>query len=114
MNNVLSLNPAALLTSRSMVIINKKFFAVIIFFSLLSLLFLYIFQINSLVSSSYSLQSLQKNIDGLNQDNENLEISLAGTGALDSIESKISGLGFKKITKINYIQIMETSVASAK
>jgi hypothetical protein len=114
MRNALSLNPAALSVSSPRIGVNMKIFAVIIILSFMFLLFFYVFQANNFVLSGYSLQNYQKTINKLAQDNENLEMALAQMGALENIESKISGLGFEKISKINYIQLMETSVASAK
>jgi hypothetical protein len=114
MNNALSPISSSLSSSRLGAGINVRIFAAAVFLSFLFLLFFYIFQANNFVSGGYSLQGYQKTISELTRNNEKLEATLASLGALDSIESKISELGFEKISEINYIQIMETSVASAK
>jgi hypothetical protein len=114
MSNVLSLNPAMLSVIRLRAGVNVKIFAAAVFCLFLFLSFFYVFQTNSAVLSGYSLQNYQKTIDKLIQNNEALEMTLAGIGALENIDSKTTELGFEKISKINYIQIMETSVASAK
>ena len=79
-----------------------------------SLLVSYIFQINNLVSKSYSLQSYQKNIEKISLENDKMESNLAGAGSLQNAEVRISELGFEKITKIHYIQILENTVAQAQ
>ena len=93
---------------------NKNILILSSIFVILSLLVMYIFQINSLVSRSYSLQSYQKDIEKISSENEKIESNLAGAGSLQNAELKISELGFEKTTKIHYIQILENSVASAR
>jgi len=93
---------------------NKKILIMTAFLIIFSLLLSYIFQINNLVSKSYSLQNYQKSIQKLSSENEKMESNLAGNGSLQNAEVKISELGFEKITKIHYIQILENTVASAK
>jgi len=93
---------------------NKKILMPAAFLIIFSLLISYIFQINNLVSKSYSLQSYQKNIEKISLGNEKMESNLAGTGSLQNAEVRISELGFEKITKIHYIQILENTVASVK
>lgn len=93
---------------------NKKILILVAFSIIFSLLISYIFQINNLVSKSYSLQSYQKNIEKISLENEKMESNLAGAGSLQNAEIRISELGFEKITKIHYIQILENTVARAQ
>ena len=93
---------------------NKNILISAAIFVIFSLLVFYIFQINNLVSKSYALQSYQKNIEKISSENEKMESSLAGAGSLQGAELKVSELGFEKITKIHYIQILENTVASAR
>lgn len=94
--------------------LNKKLVLAVFSAAIMLLLMFYIFQINSLTAKSYSLQSYQKKINNLGQENEKLEMELAHAGSLVNIESMTGGLEFEKITKINYVQIMENSMAAAK
>jgi hypothetical protein len=93
---------------------NKKILISAAFLIIFSLLVSYIYQINNLVSKSYSLQNCQKNIEKISLENEEMESNLAGAGSLQNAEIKISQLGFEEITKIHYVQILEKTVASAK
>ena len=93
---------------------NKKIFILAAISFIFCLLIFYIFQINNLVSKSYSLQSYQKNIEKIFSENEKMESNLAGVRSLQNAEARISELGFEKITKIHYIQILESAVATAK
>ncbi len=93
---------------------NKKILILTAFSIIFSLLIFYIFQINNLVSKSYSLQSYQKNIEKISLENDKMESNLADAGSLQNAEVRISELGFEKITKIHYIQILENAVARAQ
>ncbi len=93
---------------------NKNILILVAISIIFSLLVSYIFQINSLVSKSYSLKSYQKNIEKISSENEKMESSLAGAGSLQNAEVRIAELGFEKITKIHYIQILENAVARAQ
>ncbi len=91
---------------------NKKILLFMSFALLFLLLAFYVFQINNFVSSGYILRNQQKSFEKLSQENEKLETSSAAAGSLGRAEEKISELGFEKISKIHYIQIMETAVAA--
>ncbi|MFH1401832.1 MAG: hypothetical protein ABIG40_02625 [Parcubacteria group bacterium] len=93
---------------------NKNILILTAFLIIFSLLVSYIFQINNLVSKSYSLQSYQKNIEKVSSENEKMESSLAGAGSLQNAEARISKLGFEEITKIHYIQISGNTAVSVK
>jgi predicted PurR-regulated permease PerM len=93
---------------------NRKILIMAAFSVIFYLLISYIFQINNLVSKSYSLQSYQKNIEKISSENDKMESNLAGVGSLQNAEARILGLGFEKIIKIHYIQILENTVASAQ
>jgi hypothetical protein len=93
---------------------NKKILVLMSVSLVFFLLAFYIFQINNLVSNNYLLKSQQKSLIKLNQENERLAANLAGVGSLGSAEERVSELGFKKISGIHYIQILEGAVASAK
>lgn len=114
MNNILALNQIILLTRCVDLRWTRRFFAAIMMVSVFSLMVFYVFQVNNLTSSSYSLQDYQKNIEKLTRENEMLEKSLAGTKLLSDVEGRTLEFGFEKVNKINYIQTIETSVASAK
>ena len=93
---------------------NKKILILAALSIIFYLLVSYIFQINNLVSKSYSLQSYQRNIEKISSENDKMELNLAGVRSLQNAEVRISELGFEKITKIHYIQILENTVAQAQ
>ena len=93
--------------------LNFRFFY-LIFLLLIPLLVFYIFQINSVVSGSYQFQRYQKEIDELTGENKFLEVSSANINSLENIDSRVQELGFEKIDKIHYIQILEGSAVTKK
>lgn len=112
MSNILTLNQPILfvryLTWRPPL---RNFWILIVCF-IIFLLSFYVFQINSLVSEGYLLQTYQNKTEKLIQENERLETSLAEMGSLGNIESLIQGLNFEKISQIHYIQILESQVVT--
>jgi hypothetical protein len=58
------------------------------------------------VSESYQLQKYQKKIDELSQENKLLEINSVKVNSLESIHEKVQELGFEKVDKIYYIQVL--------
>lgn len=93
--------------------LNFRFFY-LIFLLLIPLLVFFIFQINSVVSGSYQLQRYQKRIDELTGENKFLEVNSANINSLESVDSRVQELGFEKIDKIHYIQILESSAVTKK
>lgn len=81
------------------------------FISIIILSTFYIFQINSVVSESYLLQNYQKKLNQLRQENLILEINLAQVNFLGNVEKKIENLGFEKVDKVYYIQVLENQIA---
>ena len=90
---------------------NLKIFWVIGFVLISLLLALYVFQVSRLVSETYTLQSYQKRVSQIFEENKILEINLAKTNSLSNITPKIKELGFEKINAVNYIQVVDNSVA---
>jgi hypothetical protein len=106
-SSILFIRPLALRT-------NRKFVFSSLLFLTFCLLVCYFFQINALTAQSYSLQEYQDKIEELETQNGKLEVKLASLDSLSSVESLAGSLEYEKITKINYVQIMEASVAAVK
>ena len=72
----------------------------------------YIFQVNALTFESYQIQNYQKKIENLTRENKILEINSFRMNSLANIKNEIQNLGFQKIDKIHYIQILESQMVS--
>ena len=106
----LTLNPIILIVRYFSFKFNLKFFWALGVFLTILLLVFYIIQTNSLAFEGFLAQSYQKKIDKLAKENEKLEINSAAAGSLSNINVLLSDLNFEKIGKIQYIQILESSM----
>ena len=94
--------------------VNWKQFCFVGFFLSLAMLVFYVWQINDLTRGSYLINSYEKQISQLTDENKNLEVSFAENSFLGQALIKIQALNFQKVTSVKYIQIPENSVATAK
>jgi len=108
MNNILTLHPP--ISLRFKLKFNLKLFWITLSILIITLLGLYIFQVNYLTYETYQLQNSQKKIDELSFENEILEIKLAKLTSLVNIETLIEKFNFEKANKIHYIQISESQI----
>lgn len=94
--------------------INWKSVCYIGFFASLVLLAFYVWQVNSLTSGSYLMNSYEKQANKLSQENKNLQVSFAESSFLGEALVKIQALNFQKTTSVRYIQIIEDPTQVAK
>jgi len=78
--------------------------------ALFLLLGLYIFQVNAEVKEKHSLGRSKETIAKLSLENKDLEIWLARKESLEDLSREVEKLNFVKIDKIDYIQIIDSSV----
>jgi hypothetical protein len=91
--------------------VNWKAVCLLGFFMGLALLVFYVWQINDLTRGFYLINSYEKQISKLSDENKNLEISFAESSFLGQALVKIQALNFQKVTSAKYIQIPDNSVA---
>ena len=73
----------------------------------------YIYLINDMTRGSYVVRNYNKQIYTLTEQNRVLETNFAQTGFLGSIQEKVKALSFEKTTQVNYIQLLNVSLAVA-
>ena len=95
-------------------LINWKLVCVIGFFMTLSLLVFYVWQINDLTRGYYLINNYEKQVGRLTDENKNLEVSSAESSFLGQALLKIQALNFQKTISVKYIQIADSSVATAQ
>lgn len=69
----------------------------------------YVWQVNDLTRGSYSVDSYEKQISKLADENKNLQVSFAESSFLGQALVKIQALNFQKTTSVKYIQILDNS-----
>lgn len=112
MNKILTLNlPFSFLRLFSLRISLKSFWY-LAGLLIISLLVFYVFQVNTLMSENYQIQNYRQEIKKLTSENKILEIDSFQINSLENIGNKIKDLGFEKIDKVYYIQILESQMVS--
>jgi len=94
--------------------INWKVICFAGFFMALALLVFYVWQVNDLTRGSYFINSYEKQISQLSQENKNLQVSFAENSFLGQALLKVQALNFQKTTSVKYIQIPDNSVATVQ
>ena len=107
-------NLQAKINSVSLPEINWKAVCFIGFFMSLALLVFYVWQINDLTRGSYQINSYEKQISKLSDENKNLEVSFAESSFLGQALEKIQALNFQKTNSVKYIQVSGSPVASVQ
>ena len=85
-------------------------------FTIMFLLFFYVYSVNELTKGTYLIKNYEKQTNNLLQENKGLEVDFAKSGFLGNLEVKTKELSFEKTQKIKYIQIQasDNSIAVVK
>lgn len=94
--------------------INWKIICFAMFFVCLSLLVYYVWQVRYLTGGSYMVNSYEKQIAQLLNEKKELEVNFAESSFLGQVQQKIRDLNFEKTTSVQYIQLPDNYLASAK
>lgn len=108
--NTLILNPPVSIRYR--LVLNLNFLWIIIFISIISLLVIYVFQVNALTYESYLLKNQEKKLTEIKKEKENLEINFSQAHSLANIENYFQEQNFKRTNQVKYLQILETSIVA--
>ena len=92
--------------------LNLKSFRVTAAIILAVLLSLFIFQNSSLARGNALIENYENRIEEISRQNRDLEIDFSQKNSLRDTESLLEELNFEKVTKIDYIRVLETSVAA--
>lgn len=76
------------------------------------LFILYIFQASMMVKETFAIKDVEGKIEEMNEANKDLEITFSQKNSLKSSEELLEELNFVKVTKIDYIRVLETAVAA--
>jgi len=76
------------------------------------LLSLYIIQISLMIKGTVLAEDCENNIGEITKQNKNLEIIFSQKNSLKITENLLEDLKFEKVTKIDYIRVLELSMAA--
>jgi hypothetical protein len=82
--------------------------------ALLLMLAFYVFEINELTKGTYLIKSYNKQISQLSMQNKVLKANSASSDFLAGVQAKVRDMGFQKTADIQYVQVVETQLASAR
>lgn len=112
MNNTLTLNQS--LSVIRPLGLNLKAILILTFISIISLLVVHIFQINSYTREVYDLKNYDKKLANLSQENAVLEINFSKANSLENVETYLKSQGFKKVSQVKYIHIYSPMVSETE
>jgi len=90
--------------------LSSRILWILVFITIISLLVLYVFQVNYLTGENYLLKSQEKRLAEIKKEKEILEINFSNARSLANIENYFQNQNFKKANQVKYIQILGTSV----
>lgn len=71
----------------------------------------YLWQVNAVSSKGFQIKSLEKQINGLKIELQQMELSLASEQAINKINGRVANLNMVKVDKVEYIRPLGNSVA---
>lgn len=75
------------------------------------LLSLYIIQVSLMIKGTALAEKYETQIGEINKQNKNLEIIFSQKNSLKITEKLLADLNFEKVAKVDYIRVLESSVA---
>jgi cell division protein FtsL len=93
---------------------NSKIFFVSIITTIAVLSGFYIYQISELSHTSYLASQKESDIKEIKKENSGLKLSISKNKNLIDVEEKVKEQGYDKVTKIDYMVIERSTVASRK
>ena len=91
---------------------NSQRFFMIITMAALALVCFYVFQVVKLTESGYIKGEKELAIKNLKKEVAELRLSVSKGRNLINIEEKVLGAGFEKVSKLNYIVVPDSTIAS--
>lgn len=92
----------------------RKFLAVLLIFFIVSIVFFYILQVNTIAAKGYKIRTLNKRIDELQNKNKALQVSVSNLKSIHVLQSKTESFDMVKAQSIDYVDLPTASVVAAK
>lgn len=98
----------------SLPVVNWKVLFIVGLIMMSIFLVFYVLQVNNMMKNQFIINSYDKKINQLSQENKNLQISFAEGSYMGQILQKAQNLNFEKVTSVKYIQVLENTFTAAK
>lgn len=89
---------------------NRRSLYVSMFGIVVSLLVIFVLQVNAYTKEMYLLQDYQQKIGQLSEENKYLEIDFAKADSLENIGGFVQNMTFEKADNIEYIKLLDATV----
>ena len=89
--------------------LNWKAVCLLGFVASLVLLVFYVWQVNDLTRGSYLINSYQRQVGKLSDENKNLQVSFAQNSFLGQVLQETQALNFQKVTSVQYVQVPDSN-----
>jgi len=89
-----------------------RLFFLSLIFLIASLLFFYVFQVNMMIRETSIINNYELKLSNLSKENNNLEVAFSRRNSLRNMEEKLEEMEFEKVVKVDYIRVLETSMAA--
>ena len=87
-----------------------KLFLISFIVSIIILLVVSVFQVNTMTLETGLIQDYENRLEAAIRKNETLIIDSARINSLSGVKDLMTGLGFKSIGRIHYIQVLENQI----
>lgn len=71
----------------------------------------YVIKITSSATSGFDMHKLEKQVEALDNDIQKIQIEIAESSALPSIQARLAGMNMAEASYISYINTKDTAVA---
>lgn len=92
----------------------RRFLAIILIFCLISSVFLYVLQTNSIAAKGYKIRDFKKQIRELEDRNKTLQVNISNLKSINVLQSKTENLDMVKAESIEYVTLPLSGVVIAK
>jgi len=113
-NDTAALNSAILRAFALRRRFNSKIFGILSFALVISLLVVYILQMQEATEANFNISVYEKKLTDLSMSNQGLEADFLQTNSLANLENILAVSQYEKIDKISYIQILENQMVVKK
>jgi len=71
----------------------------------------YLFVLNSTTADGYKLKKIEKQVDGLKDENRDLTLELSGKQSMENVKKRVDRLGMVEVGKFDYVSMQSSAVA---
>lgn len=91
----------------------RKFLTLVLIFSIATVIFLYVLQVNGIAAKGYMIRDLKTQVYELEEQNRALQVSISNLKSIDNLQVQIADFDMVKVENIEYVILSSTNVVAA-